>query len=136
MDSSKQENYKLSALEMATDIVASYVGHNNMSPQDVPAFFKTVYLTVLKANNQNSDTEVTSNRPAVPVRKSVTPEYLICLEDGRRLKMLKRHLKTAYGLTPEEYKKKWGLPANYPMVAPNYSQQRSKFAKKIGLGLK
>ena len=72
--------------------------------------------------------------PAVPIKKSVTPDYLICLEDGKKLKMLKRHLKTAYGMTPEEYREKWGLPADYPMVSPNYARQRSQLAKEIGLG--
>jgi predicted transcriptional regulator len=77
-----------------------------------------------------------SLKPAVPVRRSITPEYLVCLEDGKKLKMLKRHLRAAYGLTPDDYRAKWGLPADYPMVAPNYANQRSEFAKKIGLGRK
>jgi predicted transcriptional regulator len=117
---------------LAAQIVAAYVGNNTVATAEVPALLSTVYQGLARLG-QNS---VTDNRPepAVSPRKSVFPDYIICLEDGKKLKMLKRHLKTAYNLTPEQYRERWGLGADYPMVAPNYARQRSKLAKQIGLG--
>src|SRR5690606_21523254 len=92
-----------------------------------------VYKTLANVNTEGPSM-AERPQPAVPIKKSVTPDYIVCLEDGKKLKMLKRHLKTAYNMSPEEYRERWGLPADYPMVAPNYAQQRSKLAKEIGLG--
>ena len=118
-------------IEWTAEIVASYVQKNSVSISDLPQLIKTVNdsLTSLSCGSPAE-----KPKPAVSIRRSVTPDYIICLEEGRKLKMLKRHLATAYGMTPEEYREKWGLPADYPMVAPNYAKQRSSLAKKIGLG--
>ncbi len=119
-------------LQMTTQIVSAHAGHNALAAEDLPTLIKNVHgaLTSL------TDTAVPNDRPqpVVSIKKSVTPDYIICLEDGKKLKMLKRHLKTAYNMTPEEYREKWGLSPDYPMVAPNYAQHRSALAKKIGLG--
>ncbi len=120
-------------LTFTTEIVSSHLSNNQVSPEEIPGLIQKVYRTLANVNGEgNAMTE--RPQPAVPIKKSVTPDYIVCLEDGKKLKMLKRHLKTAYGMTPEEYKERWGLPADYPMVAPNYAQQRSKLAKEIGLG--
>jgi len=113
------------------DIVASHVQNNSVAISDLPNLIKTVHdsLTGLAGESRAEKPQ-----PAVSIRRSVTPDFIICLEDGRKLKMLKRHLATAYGMSPEEYRDKWGLPTSYPMVAPNYAKQRSSLAKKIGLG--
>ena len=122
-------------LAFTTEIVSAYLSNNTIPAGDIPAVIEQVYKTLA---NVNAESHVTADRPqpAVPIKKSVTPDYLICLEDGKKLKMLKRHLKTAYGMSPEEYRERWGLPMDYPMVAPNYAAQRSKLAKDIGLGKK
>jgi predicted transcriptional regulator len=112
-------------------VVAAYAGHNTVS--DLPALITSVYQTFARLGSGAGAPEARPD-PAVPVRKSVTPEYIVCLEDGKKLKMLKRHLKTSYNLTPDQYRERWGLGADYPMVAPNYAKQRSKLAKQIGLG--
>jgi predicted transcriptional regulator len=106
-----------------------------VSAEDLPNLIRQVHATLTTLDQGATDTALRP-QPAVPVKKSVTPDYIICLEDGRKLKMLKRHLKTAYNMTPEDYRTRWGLPADYPMVAPNYARQRSTLAKKIGLGTK
>lgn len=118
-------------IEWTAEIVASYVQKNIVSISDLPQLIKTVHdsLTSLSCGSPAEKPQ-----PAVSIPRSVTPDYIVCLEEGRKLKMLKRHLATAYGMTPEEYREKWGLPADYPMVAPNYAKQRSYLAKKIGLG--
>ena len=121
-------------LELTTEIVASYVSNNTVSTGDLPSVIQEVYKTLTGLGTQTQQPE--RPKPAVPVKKSVTPDYIICLEDGKELKMLKRHLKTAYNMSPEEYRERWGLPADYPMVAPNYAKHRSSLAKKIGLGTK
>ncbi len=113
------------------DIVASHVQNNSVAISDLPQLIRTVHESL---SGLSGAAPSEKPQPAIPVRRSVTPDYIICLEDGRKLKMLKRHLATAYGMTPEEYREKWGLPADYPMVAPNYAKQRSSLAKKIGLG--
>ena len=121
-------------LQMTTQVVAAYVGNNTVGEAQIPEVIKSVYASLAGLNGHADTVSQTKHKPAVPVKRSVTPEYLICLEDGKKLKMLKRHLRTAYGLSPEGYRTKWGLAPDYPMVAPNYAKQRSAFAKKIGLG--
>ena len=122
-------------LRMAVDIVAAYVSNNTVPAAQVPEVINTIYgsLTSLDSGTEAAPEPA---KPAVSVRGSVTPDYIVCLEDGKKLKMLKRHLRAAYDMSPEEYRAKWGLAADYPMVAPNYAAQRSAFAKKIGLGRK
>ena len=115
-----------------TQIVASHLRHNSVALSDLPDAIKNVYRSLESVSGALSSQQ--DSRPAVTVRRSVTPDYIVCLEDGKKLKMLKRHLRTAYNMTPEEYRHKWGLPADYPMVSPNYARQRSALAKKIGLG--
>ena len=121
-------------LKMTAQIVAAYVGNNSVGGSQISELIKTVYsnLAGLKEDVELNDS--VKQKPAVTVKRSITADYLICLEDGKKLKMLKRHLRTSYGLTPEEYRTKWGLSSDYPMVAPNSAKQRSAFAKKIGLG--
>ena len=121
-------------LALTTEIVAAHVSNNSTPVSDLPQLIQEVYRTLSSVGTVPVALE--RPQPAVPVKKSVTPDYIICLEDGKKLKMLKRHLKTAYNMTPEEYRDRWGLPADYPMVAPNYAQHRSSLAKKIGLGTK
>ena len=121
-------------LEMTTEIVSAYVGNNTIAAGELNELIVSIHDSLHNLTTGGVEVEPEPIKPAVPVRRSVTPEYLICLEDGKRLKMLKRHLRTTYGLSPDDYRAKWGLPADYPMVAPNYAQQRSEFAKKIGLG--
>lgn len=120
-------------LSLTTEIVAAHVGHNAIAPADVPALIQAVHEALATAGGPAPEVEP-APRPAVPIRRSIQPDHLVCLEDGRKMKMLKRHLMTAYGMTPDEYRQKWGLPADYPMVAPHYAQQRSALAKEIGLG--
>ncbi|MEM1267041.1 MAG: MucR family transcriptional regulator [Pseudomonadota bacterium] len=126
---------KSELLALASDIVASYVGNNTVQPDQVSDMLRSVYgtMTTLTEEKEEEQTELI---PAVPIKKSVTNDYIICLEDGKQLKMLKRHLKTAYNMTPEDYREKWGLKPDYPMVAPSYAQKRQELAKKIGLGRK
>ncbi len=118
---------------MAVDIVVAYVSQNQVVGSQIPDLIQTVFnsLSLLKAGGGDSGEP---QKPAVPIRRSITDDYIVCLEDGKKLKMLKRYLRTNYGMTPEEYRAKWGLVSDYPMVAPNYSKKRSEFAKKIGLG--
>jgi predicted transcriptional regulator len=118
-------------LNLVGRITSAYVSNNAVSIKDVPGLIDTVHRSLLSCSVAAA---TNFPEPAVPVKKSVTPQYLICLEDGKKLKMLKRHLKTAYNMTPEEYRAKWGLPPDYPMVAPNYASHRSSLAKKLGLG--
>jgi predicted transcriptional regulator len=122
-------------LALTTEIVSAHVANNSIVQGDVPELIQQVYtkLSELASGEENASVELT---PAVPIKKSVTDDYIICLEDGKKLKMLKRHLMTAYGMTPEEYRTKWGLKSDYPMVAPNYAAKRQELAKKIGLGRK
>ena len=123
-------------LRMAVDIVAAYVSNNQLPSTQIPDVIDTVFRSLSSLDGSTVETKSEPLKPAVPIRRSVTPEYIVCLEDGKKLKMLKRHLRTTYNLTPEEYRAKWNLPPDYPMVAPNYAKQRSEFAKKIGLGRK
>jgi predicted transcriptional regulator len=121
-------------LKLVSEIVASYVSNNPVPVSELPAMIRSVHATLGGLTGSLAIDAVTSQKPAVTVKKSITPEYLICLEDGKKLKMLKRYLRSRYGLSPDQYRTKWGLPADYPMVASNYAAQRSEFAKKIGLG--
>lgn len=121
-------------LRMTTEVVAAYLGNNTVPASQISEVIGAVHEALKNLSAGGGEPEPEPLRPAVPIKKSVTPEYIVCLEDGKQLKMLKRHLRTTYDMTPEEYRAKWGLPANYPMVAPNYARQRSEFAKKIGLG--
>ena len=132
--SEQQQNSK-ELLELTTEIVAAHVSNNTVALADLPELIQQIYRT-LSTVGTNGSAAPDRPQPAVPIRKSVTPDYIICLEDGKKLKMLKRHLKTAYNMTPEEYRERWSLPPDYPMVAPNYAEQRSSLAKKIGLGTK
>lgn len=120
-------------LALTTEIVAAHVSNNTVAVGDLPALINQVYQS-LATIGQGVAPATERPQPAVSVKRSIHPDYIICLEDGKKLKMLKRHLKTAYNMTPEEYRDRWSLPADYPMVAPNYARQRSKLAKEIGLG--
>ena len=121
-------------LRMTTDVVAAYVGNNTLPTAQLAEVINVVYGSLRSLEGQVAQARPEPLRPAVPIRKSVTSEFLICLEDGKKLKMLKRHLRSTYNMTPDEYRAKWGLAPDYPMVAPNYAERRSEFAKKIGLG--
>lgn len=123
-------------LRMTVDVVSAYVSQNSVSTGQLPDLISMVYNSLSSLDQQEPEPQPEPLKPPVPIRKSVTADYIICLEDGKRLKMLKRHLRTTYGMTPEEYRAKWNLPPEYPMVAPNYARQRSDFAKQIGLGRK
>ncbi len=120
-------------LEHTTRIVAAHISHNPIAVTDVPGLIATVHETLATLGPEEA---APRPEPAVPIKQSVKPEYIVCLDDGKKLKMLKRHLRTAYNMTPAEYRERWGLPRDYPMVAPNYAKQRSALAKKIGLGRK
>jgi predicted transcriptional regulator len=121
-------------LRLTAEVVSAYVGRNVLSAEQIPTIVSTVFVSLRDLEGEIVEVKAEPLKPAVPIRKSVTPDYLVCLEDGKKLKMLKRHLRTMYDLSPDEYRAKWGLPSDYPMVAPNYAQQRSAFAKQIGLG--
>lgn len=120
------------AIYLASEIVASYASKNTLKADELPEILQTVYDAV--SGLAGDPLYAGAREPAVSVKSSITPDYIVCLEDGKKLKMLKRYLRTHYNLSPEEYKRKWGLPADYPMTAPNYAKRRSRLAKKIGLG--
>jgi predicted transcriptional regulator len=121
-------------VELAADVVSAYVSNNSVASADLPMLLNTVYTALTKtAQGQSLETK-SELVPAVPVKKSVTPDYIVCLEDGKKFKSLKRHLRGAYDLSPDQYRAKWGLPSDYPMVAPNYAKARSELAKTMGLG--
>lgn len=122
-------------LTLTSDIVAAHVSNNSIASSDLSSLIESVFGTLSSLGAEAAEPEV-ELKPAVPIKKSITDDYVICLEDGKKLKMLKRHLKTAYDLSPEQYRAKWGLPHDYPMVAPNYARKRQQLAKKIGLGRK
>jgi len=128
--SSEPENLTLQKL--TTQIISAYVTHNEISGQDLPNLIRTVHQTL--SNVANTKPETVKPTPAVPPKKSVFPDYIICLEDGKKLKLLRRHLQTVYDMTPQQYRERWDLPPEYPMVAPNYASHRSNLARKIGLG--
>ena len=121
-------------LKLASDIVAAYVSNNPLPVSELPSMIKSVHSTLGGLSGGTTMDVQTAQKPAVTVKKSITPEYIVCLEDGKKLKMLKRYLRSRYDMSPEEYRRKWGLPPDYPMVAPAYAARRSDFAKQIGLG--
>jgi predicted transcriptional regulator len=121
-------------LSLTAEIVAAHVSNNTVPLSELPALIQQVFQTLSAIGT--GDEQPPRPEPAVPVKKSVMPDYIVCLEDGKKLKMLKRHLKTAYNMTPEKYRERWGLPSDYPMVAPNYAKQRSQLARELGLGTK
>mgnify|MGYP000196580072 FL=1 len=123
-------------IDLTVDIVSAYVSNNSVSAQDLPTLIHEVYSALRKTSGDAMEPEPEPLKPAVPLKKSVTPDYIICLEDGKKFKSLKRHLRTHYNLSPEEYREKWGLSPDYPMVAPSYAAARSELAKKMGLGQK
>ena len=123
-------------IELAADIVSAYVSNNSVPTGELPTLINDVHLALVKVGGTASEAPAEAPKPAVPVKKSITPDYIVCLEDGKKFKSLKRHLRTHYDLSPEQYREKWGLPADYPMVAPNYSETRSRLAKDNGLGRK
>jgi predicted transcriptional regulator len=127
-----EETKPVELLNLTTNIVAAHVSNNAVSVGDLPTLIREVYGTLAAIGD--SPREMEKPVPAVPIKKSILPDYIICLEDGKKLKMLRRHLKTVYGMTPEDYREKWGLSSDYPMVAPNYAKQRSRLAREIGLG--
>jgi predicted transcriptional regulator len=121
-------------IDLTTTIVSAYVSNNPMPASDIPALIGQIHAALLRVSTGRAELPLEPAKPAVPVKKSMTADYLICLEDGKRFKSLKRHLRTQYSMTPEQYRDKWGLPPDYPMVAPNYAVARSQLAKKMGLG--
>ncbi|MBV1832981.1 MucR family transcriptional regulator [Novacetimonas pomaceti] len=123
-----------SFLELTTQIVSAHVSNNAVGADTVPDLIKQVYQALTSLDQPAAEPE--KLQPAVPIKRSVFPDYIVCLEDGKKLKMLKRHLQSAYGMTPEQYRERWGLPSDYPMVAPNYAERRSTLAREIGLGRK
>lgn len=129
-----KDRHQLSAL--TADIVSAYVSNNNVRAEDVAALISDVHAALMRAPAGPAQIEPEPQAPAVPVRKSVTPEHIVCLEDGKTFKSLKRHLRNEHGMTPEAYREKWGLKKDYPMVAPVYSESRSSLAKSMGLGRK
>ncbi|MBB5691672.1 MucR family transcriptional regulator [Roseomonas alkaliterrae] len=130
-----ESNPNAEILGLTAQIVSAHVSHNPVPAADLPGLIQEVFRTLAGVGAAPAQAAAPEKpQPAVPIKKSITPDYLVCLEDGKKLKMLKRHLKTAYNLSPEQYRERWGLPADYPMVAPNYAKHRSSLAKKIGLG--
>jgi predicted transcriptional regulator len=129
-------NFPDGLLELTANIVSSHVSNNAVTPDSLPEFIKNVHASLFAAATTERISRDGPPRPAVPIKKSISNEYIICLEDGKKLKMLRRHLRRAFGMTPEQYRARWGLPSNYPMVAPSYAAKRSELAKKMGLGTK
>ncbi len=123
-------------IELTADVVSAYVSNNPVPVAELPGLISRVYTSLLQQTDVPTEVVSESKKPAVPIKKSVTPDYIVCLEDGKQFKSLKRHLSTHHGLTPDEYRAKWGLPADYPLVAPNYAAARSALAKSMGLGRK
>jgi len=129
-----EKEESLNVMALVAEVVASYVANNEVPVSEVPAFIQQVYRSLCNVHSGCSFLLHDRPDPVVSIEDSVQPDYIVCLEDGRRLKMLKRHLKTSYNMTPDQYRERWGLPADYPMVAPNYAKRRSNLAKNIGLG--
>jgi predicted transcriptional regulator len=121
-------------IELAADIVSAYVSNNSVPSGELPALISEVHTALMRVGGGKVEAPTEAPKPAVPLKKSITPDYIICLEDGKKFKSLKRHLRTQYNMTPEQYREKWGLPSDYPMVAPNYAKARSELAKEMGLG--
>lgn len=129
-DSNNQSSY----IELAADIVSAYVSNNSVPASDLPSLINDVHSALVRVTSGVAPVIVEALKPAVPAKKSVTSDFIVCLEDGKKFKSLKRHLRTQYNMSPEEYREKWGLPPDYPMVAPNYAKARSQLAKQMGLG--
>lgn len=125
-----------SVLSLTAQIVSAHVSNNAVASEALPTLIQEVYKTLSGIGTDVAEVPAERPQPAVPIKRSVFPDHIVCLEDGKKLKMLKRHLKTAYNMTPEQYRERWGLPPEYPMVAPNYAERRSALAKEIGLGTK
>ena len=121
-------------IALTADIVSAYVSNNTVPASDIPNLINQVHLALLRVSGGQNETQPEPLKPAISVKKSITPEYIVCLEDGKKFKSLKRHLRTQYNMTPEQYREKWQLPTDYPMVAPNYAAARSQIAKQMGLG--
>ena len=119
---------------LTANIVSAYVSNNTVPATDIPGLINQVHAALVRVSGGHGEVSSDALKPAVPVKKSITPEYIICLEDGKKFKSLKRHLRTQYNITPEQYREKWGLPPDYPMVAPNYAAARSQLARQMGLG--
>jgi len=131
MDTTEQDQI----IELTSQIVSAYLARNNVQTSDLPGLIASVHQSLKSLGQPQAQPEPAADlKPAVPIKKSVHPDHIVCLEDGKKLKMLKRHLASSYGMTPDEYRKRWGLPDDYPMVAPNYAKQRSDLALKLGLG--
>src|ERR1700741_2553600 len=123
-----------SYISLTADIVSAYVSNNTVSANDIPSLISQVHSALMRVSGGQSDAQPEPLKPAISVKKSITPDHLVCLEDGKKFKSLKRHLRTQYNMSPEDYRAKWGLPKDYPMVAPNYAASRSALAKSMGLG--
>ena len=121
-------------IELTADIVSAYVSKNAVPASDIPGLINQVHAALVRVSSGHVEAQPEPLKPAIPVKKSITAEYLVCLEDGKKFKSLKRHLRAQYNMTPEQYREKWGLPPDYPMVAPNYAAARSQLAKQMGLG--
>ncbi len=121
-------------IKLTAEIVSAYVSNNSVPSVDLPALIGQVHTALSRVSNGQTDISLEPPKPAVAVKKSITPDHIVCLEDGKKFKSLKRHLRTQYGMTPEQYREKWALPPDYPMVAPNYAAARSHLAKQMGLG--
>jgi len=123
-----------SYIQLTANIVSAYVSNNTVASAEIPNLINQIYSALVRISNGQVMASAAPLKPAVPIKRSVTTEYIVCLEDGKKFKSLKRHLRTRYGLSPEQYREKWGLPLDYPMVAPNYAATRSQLAKRMGLG--
>jgi predicted transcriptional regulator len=121
-------------IELTANIVSAYVANNSVAANDIPSLINQVHAALLQVSGGRGELPLEAAKPAISVKKSIAPDYLVCLEDGKKFKSLKRHLRSQYNMTPEQYRDKWGLPADYPMVAPNYAAARSQLAKQMGLG--
>jgi predicted transcriptional regulator len=129
-DSTSSSGY----IELTADIVSAYVSNNSVMASDIPGLISQVHAALVRIGGGRADVPAEPLKPAIAVKRSVTPDHIVCLEDGKKFKSLKRHLRTQYNMTPEQYREKWGLPPDYPMVAPNYAAARSQLAKQMGLG--
>jgi predicted transcriptional regulator len=134
MDKPTEKPLNDGLMQMTADVVAAYVSNNNIATAQLADLISAVYTSLRGIDGRQPEPASEPAKPAVSIKKSITPDYLVCLEDGKKLKMLKRHLRSTYNMTPDDYRAKWSLPPDYPMVAPNYAAQRSAFAKEIGLG--
>ncbi len=131
---SDQRNDHLDVIGMVSNVVASYVSNHTVEPSEIPNLIQQITRNLCRGDPTRPYFLISPSHPAVPVKESIKPDYIVCLEDGKQMKMLKRHLKSYYGMTPDQYRQRWGLPVNYPMVAPNYSKKRQGIALSVGLG--